>query len=93
MTLIIPIIALTLLAPLGLILPGYFLIKKQKTKQSQAESGEKIGFQITLLLTVVIYIEYLQNNLPVFDSLGQTPKLLIFFVTMIVLLTLSLLGE
>merc|ERR1739838_1230648 len=77
MTLIIPILVLTLLAPIGLILP--------------VESSEKLGFQVTLLLTVVIYIDYLQNNIPVFDSLGKTPNLLIFFVTMILLMTLSLL--
>merc|ERR1739838_1288584 len=73
----IPILVLTLLAPIGLILP--------------VESGEKLGFQVTLLLTVVIYIDYLQNNIPVFDSLGKTPNLLLFFVIMILLMTLSLL--
>merc|ERR1739838_279032 len=77
MTLIIPILVLTLLAPIGLILP--------------VESGEKLGFQVTLLLTVVIYIDYLQNNIPVFDSVGKTPNLLLFFVVMILLMTLSLL--
>ena len=37
--------------------------------------------------------DYLQNNIPVFDTLGQTPNLLIYFVTMILLMTVSLLGE
>ena len=57
------------------------------------ESGEKLGFQVTLLLTVVIYIDYLQNNIPVFDSFSQTPNLLIYFVVLILLMTFSLLGK
>ena len=57
------------------------------------DSGEKLGFQVTLLLTVVIYIDYLQNNIPVFDSIGQTPNLLIYFVVLILLMTLALLGK
>ena len=52
-----------------------------------------MGFQVTLLLTVVIYIDYLQNNIPVFDSIGQTPNLLIYFVVLILLMTLALLGK
>ena len=39
---------LTFLAPVGLILP--------------ADSGEKMGLQITVMLTVVIYIDVLQNS-------------------------------
>lgn len=57
------------------------------------ESGEKLGFQVTLMLTVVIYIDYLQNNIPVFDSIGQTPNLLVYFVVLILLMTLALLGK
>ena len=79
MTLILPIVMLTIMAPLGLILP--------------VESGEKMGFQVTLLLTVVIYVEYLQNNIPVFDTLEDSPYLLRFFVVMIFLIATSIVGR
>ena len=48
---------------------------------------------MTLLLAVIIYVEYLQNSLPVFEILGDAPKLLVFYVIMIVLLTFSMLGK
>ena len=54
------------------------------------DSGETMGFQITLLLTVVVYVEYLQNNIPTFSSIEETPALLQFFVILIILLTLAL---
>ena len=60
---------------------------------SLVDCGEKLGFQVTLLLTVVIYIDYLQNNIPVFDHISQTPNLLLFFVVIILLETLALLGK
>ena len=49
-----------------------------------------MGFQITLLLTVVVYVEYLQNNIPTFSTIEETPALLQFFVILIILLTLAL---
>ena len=52
-TLFTPILFLTLLAPIGLILP--------------ADAGEKMGLQITVMLTVVIYIDVLQGSVPVYS--------------------------
>lgn len=49
-TILMPIIFLTLLAPIGLILP--------------ADAGEKMGLQITVMLTVVIYIDVISNSIP-----------------------------
>ena len=49
-----------------------------------------MGFQVTLLLTVVVYVEFLQNNIPPFSSIEDTPSLLKFFVVLIILLALSL---
>ena len=49
-TLFMPILFLTILAPIGLILP--------------ADAGEKMGLQITVMLTVVIYIDVLQGSIP-----------------------------
>ena len=53
------------MAPLELILPS--------------DSGEKMGFQITLLLTVVIYVEYLQDSIPVFETSHRGLKHLLSF--------------
>ena len=49
-TLFMPILFLTILAPIGLILP--------------ADAGEKMGLQITVMLTVVIYIDVFQGSIP-----------------------------
>ena len=79
LTLFVPIMVLSFLTPVGLIMP--------------IDAGEKIGYQITLLLTMVIYVEYLQTRVPVFDSLSQTPHLLTYFVVIIILLCLELLSK
>lgn len=57
------------------------------------KSGEKMGFQITLLLTTVIYVEYMSSNIAVFDSVERTPNILKFFLINIGLLCLSLIGK
>ena len=57
------------------------------------DSGEKMGLQITLMLTVIIYIEYLQVNIPVFDDIGRTPYLLQFFVVVICLMSIALISK
>ena len=67
------------MTPLELILPS--------------DSGEKMGFQITLLLTVVIYVEYLQDKIPVSDSWEKAPYLLQFFVVTILVIAASLIGK
>ena len=46
----LPIVFLTILAPIGLILP--------------ADAGEKMGLQITVMLTVVIYIDVISDSVP-----------------------------
>ena len=76
MTLFIPVFLLTLLAPIGLILP--------------ADSGEKMGLQITVMLTVVIYIDVIQNSIPVYDTVSNSPLLLTNFIISTCLLTLCL---
>ena len=45
---VLPVIVITCLAPIGMLLP--------------ANSGEKMGLQITLLLTLVVFIESLQDQ-------------------------------
>lgn len=78
LSLIVPIMMLVVLSPLGLLLP--------------ADTGEKLGFMMTLLLTVVIYIDYIQTNIPVFGTLRRTPHLLNFFLSVTGLLCFGLVG-
>merc|ERR1712176_408264 len=47
-------------------------------------SGEKLGFQITLLLSSYIYFDVFQDMLPPFEQTGDTPAALIFFIILIV---------
>ena len=68
---------LTFIAPIGLILP--------------AGTGEKMGLQITVMLTFVIYIDVIQNSIPVYGSVLDTPLLLSNFVRTTCLLTICLL--
>ena len=56
------------------------------------EAGEKMGLQITVLLSDIIYVDILQNTVPVFDTFGNSPLILSFFIVSIVLLTVCLLG-
>ena len=76
-TLFFPILFLTLLAPIGLILP--------------ADAGEKMGLQITVMLTVVIYIDVLQGSVPVYSTVTNTPYLMTNFIIATGLVTLCLL--
>ena len=50
-----------------------------------------MGLQITVLLTMVIYVEILQNNIPVFDSYGNTPLMLVYFIVTICVICFCLL--
>ena len=45
--------------------------------------GEKMGFQITLFLTLAIYTTVFQEELPVFDGYGKTPAIAIQVLTCI----------
>ena len=40
---------------------------------------------------MVIYVELLQNNIPVFDSYGKTPLMLIYFIATIITICVCLL--
>ena len=50
-----------------------------------------MGLQITVLLADVIYVDILQSTVPVFDSYGNTPLILNFFIVSIILLCICLL--
>ena len=101
LTLFVPILLLTVLAPVGLILPGYnnsssasgrlSLIITSLLKLVLADAGEKMGLQITILLADIIYVDILQSTVPVFDSYGNTPLILNFFIVSIILNCICLL--
>jgi len=51
-----------------------------------------MGFQMTVLLALVVYVDILSDKLPVFDKFSNSPKLLQFFIVNISVVTLSLIG-
>ena len=50
-----------------------------------------MGLQITVLLADIIYVDFLQSTVPVFDSYGNTPLILNFSIVSIILLCICLL--
>lgn len=93
-TMFIPILVMTLLAPIGLILPGWLqkiTMDSVLTCATLVDAGEKMGLQITVLLTMVIYVEVLQTNIPVFDTMGNTPLILSYFIVTILVICFCLL--
>ena len=61
-----PIILIMLLTNIGLILP--------------VESGEKMGYTITIFLTLVVYMEYISTQIPPWDTFSETPRIVRFFM-------------
>ena len=59
-TMILPVIAVTVMTTMGMLLP--------------ANSGEKMGLQITLLLTLAMFIQSLQDEIPFWQLYQDTPK-------------------
>ena len=54
------------------------------------DSGEKMGMQITTLLTLVVFMQILQSSVPVWDTMANTPNIIIFFTVSIGIVTASL---
>ena len=96
-TLLFPILLLTVLSPMGLVLPGslhptlIFLLFLAKFSNVcfilthfqiiLVDSGEKMGFQITVLLTMVVYVQILEETVPVFKTTSdQSYKILVFYL-------------
>ena len=50
-----------------------------------------MGLQITVLLTMIIYVQVLQTNIPVFDSYANTPMILVYFIITILMICFCLL--
>ena len=43
-------------------------------------SGETIGFQVTMLLTMIVYLDVLSSSVPKFEDVSIAPRLLIMFM-------------
>ena len=70
------ILEVAIMATMGLLLP--------------ADSGEKMGLQITLLLTLVVFIQLLQDEVPVWQLYQNTPKILVYFVVVMVVMSVTI---
>ena len=77
LTMAFPIMLIACLAPLGMLLP--------------IDSGEKMGYQVTLFLTLVVYLELVSQSVPIPEDTTSVPKLVIFFIIIIFLLCLCIL--
>ena len=62
----------------------FLLVEYFYLKQNSVASGEKLGFQITLLLASYFYFDFFQNQLPPFEKTTDTPMALIFFMVIII---------
>ena len=70
LTLYTPIYVLVILLPLGVLIPGNLVVKFDRNLNLYlVQSGEKMGFQITLLLATFFYVDYFQANMPTFSGL------------------------
>ena len=49
-------------------------------------------FQITLLLTSFVYLDVINQQIPVFQNFDHTPMILIFFVTVLVIQVALIVG-
>ena len=72
----IPIGILAILTPVGLILP--------------ISTGEQMGFQITVFLTLIVYIEGISQKIPVTKEMNGAPRLLHFFIVAILVSGISM---
>ena len=69
-TLLLPIVCLNILVCVGLWIPI----------SSGDSTGETISYQVTMLLTIVVYLDVLSSNIPVFKEVANAPQLLILFI-------------
>ena len=66
LTLFMPIGCMCVLVVLGIWMP--------------VSSGETIGFQVTMLLTMIVYLDVLSSSVPIFKDMSIAPRLLIMFM-------------
>ena len=78
LTMAFPIMMIACIAPFGILIP--------------IESGEKMGYQMTLFLTLIVYLEIKSHSVPVPENSTSISKLIIFFIVIIILLVLCILG-
>ena len=52
-----------------------------------------MNFQITLLLTSFVYLDVITQQIPVFQSVYDTPMILIFFAIVLVIQVVLIVGK
>ena len=57
-----------------------------------SDSEQAMSFQITLLLTSFVYLDVINQQIPVFQNFDNTPMILIFFVTVLVIQVALIVG-
>lgn len=48
------------------------------------DSGEKMGYGVTILLSLVVYIDFIQSNVPVWEEIGSAARIIWLFIVSIV---------
>ena len=56
------------------------------------DSEQAMSFQITLLLTSFVYLDVINQQIPVFQNFDNTPMILIFFATVLVIQVALIVG-
>ena len=49
-----------------------------------AECGEKMGFEVTILLALVVYIDVIQDQVPVWSNVEKAPRIIWIFIISII---------
>jgi len=100
LTLYVPILILLALFLGSILIPSKLLFSFQVKIVHEiylisilVASGEKLGFQITLLLSSYIYFDVFQDMLPPFELTSHTPAALIFFIVLIVIQFFTIIGN
>ena len=70
------------------------LVEKRKHSYFyfNSDSEQAMSFQITLLLTSFVYLDVINQQIPVFQNFDNTPMILIFFVTVLVIQVALIVG-
>ena len=98
LTLYVPIFILLALFLGSILIPSKFFQNRADTDGLpfnilySVASGEKLGFQITLLLSSFIYFDVFQDLLPPFERTTDTPAALIFFIVLIIVQFFTIIG-
>merc|ERR1719454_2542306 len=78
-TLFCPVVLMAVLSVIGIILP--------------VDSGEKMGFGVTMLLSLVVYLDLMREEIPVWAANSSASLLIWLFIVSIVVIAISLVQQ